>query len=397
MSTPTDRRRIPSRFLDTSDAPVPVVLPPVAAPSGPNDLGGHQARRLVAGCMTGTSIDALDCALVAVEGHGLHLRATLVTHHREPLGELEEPLRKLAGQEPMTAGAIARLAHAFALLHLRAIRTLAGERRVDLVSVHGQTVFHQPPASWQLMNPAPLAHGLGVPVVCDLRAADLACGGQGAPLTPLADAVLLAHKRERRAVANLGGFCNLTRLPPGGDPDKVEGSDVCACNQLLDAVARACLGKPFDEHGDAAMVGTMRPGPFKALVRLLEEQRGAGRSLGTGDELQEWLGRSRTVEPADLARTACAAIAHTIVQASAGCDRLVLAGGGVMNRALMAELKERAGIPVQPSDTLGVPAAWREAMAWAVLGALSQDRVPVTLPQVTGVAKAPISGCWTLP
>ncbi|MCK6489871.1 MAG: anhydro-N-acetylmuramic acid kinase, partial [Planctomycetes bacterium] len=135
----------------------------------------------------------------------------------------------------------------------------------------------------------------------------------------------------------------------------------------------------------------------KALVRLLEEQRGAGRSLGTGDELQEWLGRSRTVEPADLARTACAAIAHTIVQASAGCDRLVLAGGGVLNRALMAELKERAGIPVQPSDTLGVPAAWREAMAWAVLGALSQDRVPVTLPQVTGVAKAPISGCWTLP
>lgn len=347
--------------------------------------------------MTGTSIDALDCALVAIEGHGAHLRASLVAHSATPFGELQEPLRRLAAQEPLPAGAIARLAQRFALLHLEALRALAGERRLDLVAVHGQTVFHQPPLSWQLMNPAPIAYGLRVPVVHDLRAADLACGGQGAPLTPLADAVLFAHKRERRAIANLGGFCNLTRLPPGGDTDKIEGADVCACNQLLDAVARLCLGRPFDENGDTALLGTMRPGPFKALVRLLEEQRGAGRSLGTGDELQDWLGRSRTVAPADLARTACAAIAHTIAQAASGCDRLVLAGGGVHNRALMAELKERAGIPVQPCDTLGVPASQREAMAWAVLGALCQDRVPITLPNVTGVAAAPVAGCWTIP
>lgn len=394
MSHP-DRRRIPARFLAAgAETPAP---PSEPAPAPWRPTGRAAPRRLVAGCMTGTSLDALDCALVAIEGHGLHLRCRLVGQLSRGLGPLAAPLRRLAEQGPITAGEAARLARELSLFHLDCLRELVRDRRLDLVAAHGQTVFHAPPLSWQLLNPAVLACGLGVPVVCDLRAADLACGGQGAPLTPLADLVLFHHPRERRGVVNLGGFCNLTRLPAGLDPARVQGADICACNQLLDAVARTVLGRPYDDRGEAAAVGSVRPATFRSLCRLLEGQRSGGRSLGTGDELGAWLARQRRTGPADLARTACAAIAASVAAAGKGCDRLLLAGGGVRNRALVEELKGRCQVPVQPSDTLGVPAAYREAMGWAVLGALCQDRVPVGLPQVTGVREAPVAGLWAVP
>ena len=182
------------------------------------DQASGLPHRLAAGCMTGTSLDALDAALVSVAGHGLEMKATFLRGRTFPLGPLARRLRALAEQEPRRAGEIAVLARDFALFHLDALRRLCcekprGFRRPDLVCIHGQTVFHAPPVSWQLLNPAPIAYGLKTPVVYDLRAADLACGGQGAPLTPLADWVLYGSVAEPRVIVTLGGFCNLTRLP----------------------------------------------------------------------------------------------------------------------------------------------------------------------------------------
>lgn len=353
--------------------------------------------RIVAGCMTGTSIDALDVAVLRIRHFGLRMHATLEATSTVPLGKLAAPLRRLAEQQPMPAGEIARLQREFALLHLEAIKPLHERHRLQLVCVHGQTVFHAPPDSWQLFQPAPLAHGLNVPVVCDLRAADLANGGQGAPLTPLADFILMRHGSEERVVANLGGFCNLTRLPGGHDIDRISGADVCACNQVLDAVARAALDAPYDRDGHTAMQGHPDERAAAQLAGLLRRQAKAGRSLGTGDECAAWAGRHRTLGPADLAASACAAVATTIAAAAAGAQRLILAGGGVKNRRLVLELTARADCPVVLSETLGVPAAYREAMGWAVLGALCQDRHHVALPQVTSAERPAIAGLWCLP
>jgi anhydro-N-acetylmuramic acid kinase len=353
--------------------------------------------RIVAGCMTGTSIDALDIAVLRVRHFGLRLHASLVASSTVPLGKLAAPLRRLAEQQPMAAGEIARLLREFSLLHLAALEPLHARHPLDLVCVHGQTVFHAPPDSWQLFQPAPLAHGLGVPVVYDLRAADLAHGGQGAPLTPLADFLLLRHGSEARAVANLGGFCNLTMLPGGNDIDRIAGRDVCACNQVLDAVARAALDAPYDRDGHAAMQGHPEPRALDQLATLLRRQARSGRSLGTGDEAAAWVERHRGLGPADLAATACAAVAQTIARAADGAERLILAGGGVRNRRLVLELTARAACPVQLADDLGVPSAYREAMGWAVLGALCQDRQAIALPQVTGAARAAVAGAWCLP
>ncbi len=353
--------------------------------------------RSVVGCMTGTSLDGLDCALVAIDGHGLAMRPQVLRGHAHGLGHLGAVLRGLAEQHPTTTGAIATTMRAFSQLHTQAVRALLGSDRCDLIAVHGQTVVHVPPVSWQLFQSAPLAYALGVPVVSDLRAADLACGGQGAPITPLSDWIFLRSPDETRVVVNLGGFCNITLLPAGGGPDTVRGFDVCACNQVLDAIARHCFGVAYDSDGREALAGTAHAEITALLNAQLSAQRAAQRSLGTGDELGHLVHTlAQRVSGPDLARSACRAIAHTVI-AAGGPGHYVLAGGGIANAALVVEFQQAGAGGASPTDTLGLPAAWREAAAMAVLGALCQDRVAITLPAVTGVAVAPIAGSWTLP
>ena len=153
-------------------------------------------------------MDAIDAALIAVDGSGLAMRVSIVRHVSHPLGAIAADLREITGQCPTPARRFAALARDLALRHVSAIRDLVGRDSIDLIAVHGQTVFHAPPLSWQLIAPAPIAQSFGVPVVFDLRAADLAAGGEGAPITPLADFVMFADANETRAVVNLGGFAN---------------------------------------------------------------------------------------------------------------------------------------------------------------------------------------------
>jgi 1,6-anhydro-N-acetylmuramate kinase len=362
--------------------------------------------------MTGTSIDAIDVALVRVDGTGLAMRATFVRGVSRSLGDLAPSLRRLAEQEPMTAGDIARLSRAFALLHVDVLRELAGADTLAMVSAHGQTVFHAPPASWQLLDPAPIAMGLRVPVVTHLRGADLALGGQGAPITPLSDWVMLRSRGESRAVVNLGGFCNITLLPgdaagaSGGtesellaSAQRVAGCDVCACNHVLDTVARRCLGSPFDQDGQSAMAGTVHDDALDDLRAVLMVQASGKRSLGTGDEVTGWIGRYRAMcEGADLAATACEAIAEMIAAKVAGVDRVLLAGGGCMNRALVRAIASCCSASVQTTTEHGVDGRYREAAAMAVLGALCQDGVPITLSAATRCpVQPPRAGVWAYP
>ncbi len=353
--------------------------------------------------MTGTSLDGLDAALVRVEGRGLGIRACVERTAGRPLGDLGTRLRSLASGRAHTAGEIAAMARDLALLHADAVRDASRGAVIDLVAAHGQTVFHAPPLSWQLMNGAVLASEVGVPVVFDLRAADLAAGGQGAPITPIADAILFGDPAERRTVVNLGGFCNVTRLPrvesASDSLGTIEAADVCACNHLLDAAARAALHAPFDAEGAAASRGRPLPRVVDALSSRLEAQRASGRSLGTGDEsaaLVADLGAG--VAPNDLCRSVCEAIAVAVARAVGECDRVLLAGGGAHNRALVETIGARCAAPVETTSAHGVCIGDREAVSMAVLGALCDDRVPITLPRVTGCTRpAPVAGCWAKP
>lgn len=357
--------------------------------------------------MTGTSMDALDAALVRIAGTGLEMTATFVRGVTEPFRSLAWALRPVASQAPCSARALRRLAARLGAIHVRGLRRLIGTEasKVDLIALHGQTVYHEPGLSLQLMDPWSVAAALRRPVVFDLRGADTACGGQGAPITPLADHVLFRRTGQTIAVVNLGGFINFTRLPPH-KPDSsgaaalraIRAGDICPCNQLLDAIARRCFKRPYDQGGRRARTGRVIENALDALTRELGRQARRGASLGTGDEALTWLDTfARRHRGADLARTACVAIARTVAGRLGGVDRVLVAGGGSRNAALMQELGRALPVPVEPTDAHGVPAAYREAIALAVLGALSQDRVPITLPQVTGCENPIVAGAWIAP
>ena len=365
-------------------------------------------QRLVVGCMTGTSIDGLDMALVSVDGYGLETRYTIKRYMSKPLADLTNRLRFLAQGASITAREIVMISNDLANLHLGAIKELVQGEGIELIAVHGQTVYHAPPLSFQIINPMIIAAGLNVPVVSDLRSADLAHGGQGAPITPVADFLLFRSSAEARCVVNLGGFCSLTLIPKctkrmsdrfSTELKQVKGEDVCVCNQILDTLARELLNCPMDKDGTRALNGRVMTEPFLELEQLLKSQSELNRSLGTGDELiKSWLNKFiNKYKHDDLIRSACAAIASTVTFRSKDADRIILAGGGVKNRSLVNEIINHSDVPVELSDKYGIDTAYREAVAMAVLGTLCKDREHITLPQITGAKGSSISGVWALP
>ena len=324
--------------------------------------------RHVIGCMTGTSIDGIDVALCKLEGRGiLNMRCTcLATHSADMPKVLSDSLRAFADKDAaLTAKQLCELQRDFSMLHVIAIRSLMDKFNTEnpgwvdqhgsevIVSVHGQTVYHAPPLySYQLFAAAPLAHELGLTVVCDLRAADVAAGGQGAPLTPVSDFVLFRDRRsskdavdvaaslpgnvgprtvseavstpETRIVVNLGGICNVTCILPQSQVPAscsaeevvsrtVRGFDVCVCSQLLDAVARTRLNCAYDDNGANASAGTARDYVVAALSEKLRVQAKAGRSLGTQDSPADWIRSFDAVDSQDLAASAVEAVATCIV------------------------------------------------------------------------------------
>lgn len=353
--------------------------------------------RLIVGCMSGTSMDAIDAALVAVNGTGLSMHASLERAATAPLPHRDR-LRAFADGEAFTARELRAIAVDLGAAHRDLVGLLIGAEVPELIVMHGQTVLHDPPLSWQLLDPWPVAMAFGCRVVTDLRSRSLASGGQGAPLTPLADWVLFRGDRPR-SIVNLGGFANITTLPAESgnataDIDRMGGGDVCPCNLVLDRLARGRLGKPFDENGAAALAGT----PDDAIADHLASRlfAPAGRSLGTGDEATRLDDATAKLTPSDALATACDAIGRAIARSSPPGD-VVLAGGGTLNLALVRAIERHLGRAVRTSDRLGVPIQSREAVGFAVLGALADDGIPVSLPKIAGSATQGRDGQWILP
>ena len=355
--------------------------------------------RMIVGCMSGTSMDGIDAALVRVHGTGLNIRVELVRSASVSLDDADE-LRGFTNGHPLSAQRIRSLAVRLGEQHCVAIASTLGQDEADLIVLHGQTVLHEPPLSWQLIDPWPVAAAFGCRVVSDLRSRSLATGGQGSPLTPLADWVLFRDPNETRTVVNLGGFANFTALPTDADPsidniDLITGGDICACNLVLDRLARDRLGTSFDEDGRAALTGEVSTAEAARLSNRLKPDH--ERSLGTGDEAQWFDDELASLSPTDCLATACDAIARTITSQLPASDATVIAGGGSCNRALMRSFASHRSGRILESDAFGIPSQMREAVGFAVLGALADDGIPVTLPAITGSVTEGRDGQWILP
>lgn len=354
---------------------------------------------LCLGAISGTSMDAVDVAALRTDGATVH----------ERLGAAEYPLsaRLRAALEPVAADpaqgrrpqpALAALVadeFAAAIEDFRAARPGLGAP--DLVGCHGQTVLHAPAEglSVQLCDWQRLADRLGAPVAGDFRAADLAAGGQGAPLAPLYHMMIAAERAAPAdyplAVLNIGGVANLTYIPAPAAPERLLAFDTGPGNALLDDCARALLGAPRDEDGRCARGG--RPDPA-ALARCEADPFLAAPPPKAADrnQFRGWLAAVEGLAAPDALATLAAGTASGLRRGLALLPapprRLFLAGGGRRNAYLAGLLRAAApASAVEDVEALGVGGDAVEAELFAVLAARSSLGLPCTYPGTTGVAR----------
>lgn len=367
--------------------------------------------------MTGTSLDGLDVVLGRIDGHGLALSGRCLGLVSRPLGALADELGHFAAGRPAEAVRYVAAGRKLGRLYAEAVvelcrQALPAGAKLDFVVAHGQTIVHAPGTvacglSWQLFDPWPLVRRLGVPVCYDLRQADLIAGGQGAPITPLSDWVLYRQGATGRAVVNLGGICNVTFLPADCEPRDVRAEDVGPCNLLIDGAVRWAFPQlRYDDGGVLGAAGRRSRVMYdlmRASAPFLDRPR--PRTTGREDFGQTWLrglldGAGLAGRDAVAAATDAAArlIAEHVAQLDGDID-VVLAGGGAHNAFLVELIRQQLPSRAQAttSDVLGIPNAAREALGLAVLGALTQDGVPITLPQVTAADAPGRAGAWVYP
>jgi anhydro-N-acetylmuramic acid kinase len=370
----------------------------------------------VLGLMSGTSADGIDAVLADFSGRPARPRWRLLASHAHPYpARLREQLVRLGQGSPVTAAQLLDLAEAVTEAQAAAARACDPTGEAVLVGCHGQTVWHRPPqssrrgASWQLLQGPLLAALLELPVVFDFRAADLALGGQGAPLVPPTDEALLGRTGGWRAVLNLGGIANLTLLPPASGPDRhrpVLGWDCGPANSLLDlAVERFSQGRERCDAGGAwAARGQVDE---RCLEHWLDEPyfrqpppKSTGRELFGAADMERRIAQLGP-DPADALATLSALTAAVVAQDLARGPRpleLLVAGGGARNHFLMEQLRCRCpGIAVRPLQELGIADAQREALAFALLAWWHRRGHPGSLPSVTGAPRAAVLGLCAEP
>jgi anhydro-N-acetylmuramic acid kinase len=380
------------------------------------------APRYAVGLMAGTSLDGIDAALVCIEDAGNAIRIqTLATHYQPYTPDERAGLLRL-----IESGSLADLCAWDAYLGERfaqaaqAVIQEASPPRVDCVGSHGQTVWHAPdahllgmptPNTLQIGQPDVIAARVGAPVVADFRTRDMAYGGQGAPLVPIVDWLLLRSDTEPRAALNLGGMANLTVLPAGGAPDAIRAFDTGPANALIDlAVQRGTGGtQTYDCDGALADSGAVHP-PLLAwlLAHPYFEQpppKSTGREVFGRALLDAIYAQFPDLPLPTLVATLTELTAATIADAlqrwvlpTYPLRRIIVSGGGLHNRALMRRLAAHLpDLAFESSAAYGVDPDFKEAVAFAVLADRFLQGLPATYPSTTGVRRPTLAGKLALP
>ncbi len=324
----------------------------------------------VAGVMSGTSLDGIDVAIVDIRGKRLETVAFRSTLYPKAVRE--------ALLNVSTVAEVSRLNFVLGELYAKAI--LAMGQPVELIGLHGQTIYHEGGAhTLQIGEAAVVAERTGVDVISNFREADIAAGGQGAPLVPYVDKLLFGNTKKKRAVLNIGGIANVTLLPEGIAFDTGPG------NMVIDALASHMTNgrQRFDRDGRIARSGTVDEQLLRKLLKHPYFKRKPPKSCGReefGREYTRMLIDTGLPSP-DLLATATELTVRTIAD-TIRADEVIAAGGGVHNAYLMERLREL--IPVRSSAEFGIDPDAKEAIAFAVLAYQTARRRPGNSPSATG-------------
>ena len=386
---------------------------------------------LVLGLMSGTSADGIDVALARISGAAERPRARLenFADFAYPAAVRDAVLR-LANGAATTTREISqlnfRLGEVFAGSALRACKRFnVAPRRIALIGSHGQTIYHQGAASeflganvsstLQIGEPAVIAERTGITTVGDFRPADMAAGGQGAPLVPFIDYLLYRDARIGRIALNIGGIANLSVIPAGARPQDVFAFDTGPGNMIVDALAaHFSRGRlRFDRNAELARRGRLNDSLLRELLGRPFFRKAPPKTAGREEFGAEYAARliamakRRSIPPADVMHTATAFTAASIAQACARfvfprarCSEMIVAGGGARNPLLIAYLAAfLPSLKLVPADAFGVPADAKEAFAFAVLAYVAWHQRANNLPNATGARHPAVLGkiCYAKP
>jgi anhydro-N-acetylmuramic acid kinase len=386
---------------------------------------------IVAGVMSGTSADGVDVALCRIRPPAKKNGPPQVTFigaagYRYPR-MLRSAVLAAMDAKAMAVADMSRLHWRLGEVYTDAVASTA-ERfgvSIDLVGCHGQTMYHQGAASkylgedvrctWQIGEASVIAERLRVPVVSDFRPADLAAGGQGAPLVPMLDYCMFRSDNVSRVLQNLGGIANMTAIPADGAVEDVLAFDSGPANMVIDACMAKLFGKRFDRGGAVARRGRVIQSVVDRVLKqryfLAAPPKSCGREEFGGSFVDRFITMCRRANAtdADVIASATALTAQSIVDAyrrfvrrhldrkapaSDGVE-YVVAGGGAANLTLMAMLRdefEAMNVMIRPMDELGIPAQAKEGVAFALLAWLTWSGLPGNVPSATGALRAVVLG-----
>jgi anhydro-N-acetylmuramic acid kinase len=394
---------------------------------------------IVAGVMSGTSVDGIDVALVRVReprrtvgaaervanlprGRGRHsgLRFEFLAHAQYSYpAKVRQAVISAMNASSAKVADLARLN--FLLADLYADAVLATQQsfriKVELVGCHGQTLYHQGEAAlylgrklavtWQTGEGAVVAARVGVPVVSDFRPADMAAGGKGAPLVPFLDYLLYRDDRVGRVVQNIGGIGNLTAIPAGASEKQVIAFDTGPGNMVIDAATERLFARPYDRDGKIAASGEVLDGVIAAVLRApffrRKPPKTAGREEFGREFVAQFLRRCRGARKPDVVATATALTARSIADAirryvarpQGAYREFIVSGGGAKNPTLLAMLANEmrpSGLEVRSCEEFGLPSDAKEAVAFALLAYQTWNRRPSNVPAATGAKRGAILG-----
>ena len=385
----------------------------------------QKPTKKVIGLMSGTSVDGVDAALVEIRGHGLDTQVELIGFHSHPFASpVRERIFDLFQPETSSVDELCQMnfliGEIFAEAALSVVRDAQLEvGEIDLIGSHGQTVYHLPPqigaqyipSTLQLGEPAIISYRTGIPTVGNFRVADLAAGGQGAPLVPYVDFLLFRQPDRTVALQNIGGISNATLIPAGATGSDVLASDTGPGNMIIDSVMEILTDgeEKYDNAGQFAARGSISESlldewlghPFISAPPPKTTGREAfGRQFAHQAIKQA---QDQNVGQADLVATLTAFTAETIFDyyrrflfPHYSVDAIYISGGGVHNLTLMAHLKTLfQPIPLLPIDSIGFSSDAKEAIAFAVLANEAVHGHPTNLPQVTGASQPMVLGTFS--
>jgi anhydro-N-acetylmuramic acid kinase len=378
----------------------------------------------VAGVMSGTSADGVDVALCRIapggrQGDSPRVRLIGLLETRYPKAVRAAVLRVMEGGA-VTAAEMSRLNWRLGHIYAECVEKAAEKFgvRVELVGCHGQTVHHETrgkvrsaggSTTWQMGEAAVIAERMRCPVVSDFRPADVAAGGEGAPLVPMLDYCMFRSAKLNRVLLNLGGIANLTAIPAGAKLDGVMAFDTGPGNMVIDHCVAGLFGKKYDRGGTVARRGrvlhevvdrVMRDGYFVA-----KPPKSCGREQFGAGFAEPFVKMCKGARKEDVVATATALTAESVMRAYrdfvgphfgvTGKTEIFVAGGGAKNTTLMAMLREgfaEMAVRVRAMEELGVPAQAKEGVAFALLAWLTWNRRAGNVQAATGARRAVVLG-----